>query len=260
MDLDDLEFVQTGVDGLDDLMERGILSGSVTLIVGNPGSGKSIFGLQTLHHAAEEGETGLYISLEEDRERLLAHMQGFEWVDDDLLDGEDLLIEDYDPFSVADAVEGWLAEEQETLSMAPMDTAQPPVILQELEDHDPDRVVVDSLTAVSSAFSDDDRRQRRYISSLFRYFRENGIDAFVIVESQSLPDQITESGQAEFLADGVILLHRQQHARGIEVFKMRGSSFREKVAPMSIEPGDGIVVRPDEQFFPEDESGNVSFT
>lgn len=61
-----------GIKGLDALMGNGLLRRSVTLISGSAGIGKSTMGLQFLLEGARRGEKGLYVTLEERPEQLMA--------------------------------------------------------------------------------------------------------------------------------------------------------------------------------------------
>jgi circadian clock protein KaiC len=62
----------SGIPGLDALLRGGFLRRSVTLVSGSAGVGKTVFGLQFLLEAAAKQETGLYVTLEEGPEQLLA--------------------------------------------------------------------------------------------------------------------------------------------------------------------------------------------
>ncbi len=64
--------MSSGIPGLDELMGSGFLKRSVTLLSGSAGVGKSMFGLQFLLEGATRGEPGLYVTLEEGPEQLLA--------------------------------------------------------------------------------------------------------------------------------------------------------------------------------------------
>ncbi|HET9452483.1 MAG TPA: ATPase domain-containing protein, partial [Aggregicoccus sp.] len=66
----------SGVPGLDALLGGGLLRRSVTLVSGSAGVGKSVFGVQFLLEGARRKEPGLYITLEEGPEQLLASAQG----------------------------------------------------------------------------------------------------------------------------------------------------------------------------------------
>ena len=64
--------LKSGVPGLDELVGDGLLRRSVTLVSGSAGVGKTTFGLQFLLEGAKGGERGLYVTLEEGPEQLLA--------------------------------------------------------------------------------------------------------------------------------------------------------------------------------------------
>src|SRR6202012_1316466 len=57
----------TGVDELDRVLGGGVGPGSVTLLAGDPGGGKSTLLLKVAHHWATLGRRALYVSGEESR-------------------------------------------------------------------------------------------------------------------------------------------------------------------------------------------------
>ena len=60
------EFVKTGVDGLDSILNGGIVENAAVLVSGNPGTGKSILGMQYLYNGVEMfDEGGIYLTFEE---------------------------------------------------------------------------------------------------------------------------------------------------------------------------------------------------
>ena len=73
------EYVKTGIEGFDKLLEKGIPKGASVLISGGTGSGKTIMGLQILANAAKKGKKSLYMSFEESEDRLKEHMEDFGW-------------------------------------------------------------------------------------------------------------------------------------------------------------------------------------
>jgi circadian clock protein KaiC len=59
------ERVLTGVEGLDAMLDGGLLRGSTTLVKGAPGTGKTCLGLEFLSTGAQrEGEAGAFITFE----------------------------------------------------------------------------------------------------------------------------------------------------------------------------------------------------
>ncbi len=57
--------ISTGIDELDLLVEGGFRAGRSYLIVGEPGTGKTIFGLQFLYKGLLNGEKSLYVAIDE---------------------------------------------------------------------------------------------------------------------------------------------------------------------------------------------------
>lgn len=58
----------TGIAGLDEVTHGGLPHAGAVLVIGEPGSGKTILGLQILARAIERGEGGVLVSFEESRE------------------------------------------------------------------------------------------------------------------------------------------------------------------------------------------------
>lgn len=61
----------TGIDGMEEMLGGGLAPRTTTLVVGTPGSGKTISGLAFLHEGARAGEPGLFIGYHETPEVLL---------------------------------------------------------------------------------------------------------------------------------------------------------------------------------------------
>ena len=75
----------TGITGLDEITGGGIPRGRTTLVVGGPGSGKTIFALQFLVNGARDlGEPGIFVAFEEASPRIVANAESFGWNLDEL--------------------------------------------------------------------------------------------------------------------------------------------------------------------------------
>ena len=57
--------VRTGIDGLDDILRGGLPSGSIYLVKGAPGVGKTTLALQFVLAGIAQGEKTLYFALSE---------------------------------------------------------------------------------------------------------------------------------------------------------------------------------------------------
>ncbi|HEU4728826.1 MAG TPA: ATPase domain-containing protein [Kofleriaceae bacterium] len=72
--------VDTGIPGLDMILNGGLFQGGVYIVEGSPGSGKTILGNQICFHRAERGDSTIYITLlAESHTRLIAHLRGMEF-------------------------------------------------------------------------------------------------------------------------------------------------------------------------------------
>src|SRR3954469_10090528 len=71
--------VATGISGLDDVLGGGLTPHRLYLVEGDPGAGKTTLGLQLLMAGIERGETGMYVSLSETKDELLAVAESHGW-------------------------------------------------------------------------------------------------------------------------------------------------------------------------------------
>jgi circadian clock protein KaiC len=71
--------VATGVEGLDDVLSGGLTRGSLFLLEGQPGTGKTTIALQFLIEGQKAGERSLYITLSETRQELISTAASHGW-------------------------------------------------------------------------------------------------------------------------------------------------------------------------------------
>ena len=64
-----------GIAELDTMLRGGVRSGSITMLVGSSGSGKTVFGMQFLAEGVRRGERGLYFGFFEHPDAILAKCQ-----------------------------------------------------------------------------------------------------------------------------------------------------------------------------------------
>ncbi len=69
--MSEIERLKTGVPSFDPLIEGGIPRGFFVSIVGEPGTGKTIFSLHFATQGAREGDKVIYVTTEESRESVL---------------------------------------------------------------------------------------------------------------------------------------------------------------------------------------------
>ncbi|WP_101296528.1 RAD55 family ATPase [Halegenticoccus soli] len=222
------EQVKTGVEGLDSILNGGIAADASVLVSGNPGTGKSIFGLQFLYEGVRRyDEKGIYVSFEEtdDDIRGAAESVGFsEWA---------AFVEEGD-VRVYDK-RGMLGEETFT---AVIDA-----LLDDLDGGGYRRIVVDSLT-MFQLFFDDEREKRTYLLKFVDILKENGLTSLLINEQGAVFPE-TEIGLENFLTDGNVYFIQTPTDSGVNryvwVAKMRKQDIDTDIFPMEIGEG-GITV------------------
>jgi len=222
------DLVSTGVDGLDSILNGGITDRSTVLVSGNPGTGKSIFGIQYLHTGVTEfDERGVYVSFEEDAEdiRRAAESVGF---DDfgDLVDEGEIVIHD----------------KREMLRDGDFSNAVDR-LLETIDDGSFDRLVLDSLS-MFQLFFDDEQEKRTYLLKFSDILKGNGLTSLLVNEQGAVfPD--TEVGLENFLTDGNIYFIQTPTESGVSryvwVAKMRKQDIDTDIFPMEIGEG-GITV------------------
>ena len=245
----DKNFIRLGIDGLDSLFAKGIPKGTSVLVAGGPGTGKTLFCLHMLNYAAEKGEKCLYLSFEESETRLMQHMHDFGWNPEKLAKNGNLMIRRIDPFEISRSMEALLAQAKGEL-LIPVEGLTDFIP----KGFKPDRIVIDSITALTAAFAGKEDSYRSYIEQSFLYFEKLGATVFLVSESEDAPKKLSPTGVEEFLADGVIIIYNiskgDVRERSVEILKMRGSRFEEKRVALQITDS-GIVVYPEQRVFTE---------
>jgi len=229
-----LRRVSTGIEGLDELIGGGFPEGRIILVVGGPGTGKTLFSMQYLYHGATKlGEKGIFVSLDETAKKLKDNMAlfGFD-IDKPQKEGKISILE---------------------LTPTQFISIKPSGLMHLLKDivkssSDVKRLVLDPIT--SMVIQEKDIYHRRLeIVRLFSFLSDIGCTTVVTSESRfSLLRR--RFNVEEFLSDGVIILHkfvlkgRVIHA--VQVEKMRGVIHDTQLHPYRVLKDKGIVVYPKE--------------
>jgi circadian clock protein KaiC len=70
----------TGVPGFEEIADGGLPRGGLTVVLGGPGAGKTIFGMQVLASGVrDDHEPGILVAFEESADRILDNTEGFAW-------------------------------------------------------------------------------------------------------------------------------------------------------------------------------------
>lgn len=214
--------INTGINGLDDLIEGGIPENFITLVSGTSGTGKTTFCMQFLAEGVKKyNEKGLYIGLGEDIEIIQKAMSNYGMDLDKLADQDDLVFADIPALDI---------DEVRTL-------------LEGISD-DTKRLVIDPLSALLFRYRDMELRQK--VRELIEIIRAKNITALITTELPEDSSGISRFGIEDFLSDGIIVLYYFREGakryRGLEVRKMRGTNHSSDIHLYKINSGQGIQV------------------
>ncbi len=226
-----IEFLPVRVAEFDSHLDAGgIERGSTILISGGCGTGKSTFCMQSLYHSLLKGEKAVYILFEETAEKLKRHMRNnYGW---DLAKFEEkgkFAVLKINPFKIARSVEASLLKQRRAL-LVQVEQLELPFV--------PDKIVVDSLSALSVAFMGNSENYRYYIKHMFDSLNQYDSVNFIISETEQDPGIYSRTGIEEFLADGVIVLYNvktgNSRRRAVEILKMRCTNHSKTLLPYSL--------------------------
>ena len=232
-----MEVVNTGIGGFDPLFTSGgYPKGNTILVIGGPGSGKSIFSMQFICKGATEyGEPGIYVTFDETPEKMKRHMKAFGW-DLEALEAEKKLI-------IIDAASSRAGEEQrsEHSIQAGLDINNTIYELQKaIEEIDAKRLVIDSLS-IMNLHAQNDAQIRTSMLRLSTALSATKVTSLVINDAKTNTIGIHEFPQEAFVFDGVLTLNldTDTQERRVSIRKMRGTkhvigSFRFDISESGI--------------------------
>ncbi len=225
-----MERVSTGIPGLDELLEGGFPSGSLILLSGGPGTGKTTFGLSYIYHGSLSGEPGVFISLEEEPEQIVRNSERFGWkVGKQIKSGKmDVVRLDLYDFSSLRSV-----IEENVLRLNAR------------------RIVIDPAT-ILGMFLEHPLEIRKGLVELGKQLKKTGATSIISCEIPEGSDSVSPYGVEEFVSDGIVVLRRvmegNMYTRVLSILKMRGTNHSTRLHPVRIGPG-GIEVFSKEEVF-----------
>jgi circadian clock protein KaiC len=230
----DTKTVKTGIEGLDEIVGGGLPRNHLYLVQGDPGNGKTTFGIQFLLEGVRAGERNLYINLSESEAELRTVAASHGWS----LDGLHLFElkpsrERLDPagdYTLLHPSEVELSQSMQTL-------------LEEVERVKPSRVVIDSLSDLR-LLAEHHLRYRRQVLMLKEYFAGKNCTVVLLDDRQTPKDDF----HLQTVAHGVISLEKHVPLYGpakrrLCVVKLRGVQYPDGYHDYRIVKG-GIVAYP----------------
>lgn len=221
------ERLTSGDEGLDKILGGGLPMNGINLIIGLPGSGKTMLSQQFVFAGATEKRPAIYLStVSEPFEKMLRYGQTLSFFDRNAI-GRSVYYED---LGGTVGSQGGLAAVTKRIGAL-------------IKERRPGIIAIDSFKGLA-AFADDAQAFRRFLHDLAALLTAFPVTSFWIGEYS---DEETRAAPESAVADGIIALgtHRanERTLRLIEVMKLRGSGFRSGRHGYRLS-SDGITVFP----------------
>jgi len=229
-----LDKAATGIQGLDDLTDGGFPRGRTTLIVGTPGTGKTLMGVEfAIKGAAEYNEPAVIMAFEETGEELAANVRSLGYDLKKLAASKKLIVDHV-------KVERHEIEETGEYDLEGLFIR----LDHSIKSIGAKRVVLDTLESLFAGLPNAGIL-RAELRRLFGWLKDKGMTSVITAEAGN--GHLTREGLEEYVSDCVILLdHRMEDqvpTRRLRVLKYRGSSHGTNEYPFLITDR-GICVMP----------------
>ncbi|MBZ6076754.1 RAD55 family ATPase [Microvirga puerhi] len=221
-----IEKLSTGIEGLDTILEGGVLRGGIYIVQGTPGAGKTILGNQLCFNHAARGGRALYVTLlAETHGRMLAHIGQLGFFDEAAIpDGVSYL----SAFRIL-----------ETEGLKGLTEA----LRREIRARDVNLLILDGLVSAEET-AGTPREFKKFIHEL--QIQADLADCTMVLLTSAAADQGFASAE-HTMVDGLIelrsRLRERRSERDLLVHKMRGGGFLRGVHSFQVTDA-GITVQP----------------
>ncbi|MGH7510217.1 MAG: ATPase domain-containing protein [Gemmatimonadales bacterium] len=232
--------ISTGIPGLDELTNGGYFVGSTTVVAGISGVGKSVMGLQYIAEGARRGERSLMLSLDEQVEQIIRNAASI---------GIDLRRE---------VKRSLIRVEYEPPQEIEVDVHFHH-IEQLVEEFQPKRVVIDSLSTYGSNLGTQGRIFRDFFHAMVALMKEHQIAAVYNHENPEMLGMASMMGDFAMssLVDNIILMNWAElgdtFRLGLTIAKMRANPVIRTTREVEVLDGQGMRVLPRELRVPADQ-------
>jgi len=220
-----------GAGPLDELFGGGVFDGSVTMVVGISGVGKTVLGAQLLLEGVAHQKRGLMVSLDEHPEQVMRNT-----------DTLGLSLREHLGSGAIQFFYDCPRELELDVHFAR--------IIQIIEEHHVERLIVDGMTSYTGALADE-QQYREFCHALISYSKDHLMTTFLSYENPELfgVNQYMPDFPVSSLVDNIVLLNFVELGntlhRAITVAKARGSANQFVTREFTIGPG-GITLVPED--------------
>lgn len=216
----EVESVPSGIPEMDELLNGGLERGTISLITGPSGVGKSTLGLQFAKESAGRGERTVVYLFEEAKETLVQRCESVNIPVKAMLRQGTLSIVELEP-----------------LNFSPDEFIN--LIRTEVEEKGSKIVMIDSVSGYRISFADIEENLLQHLHRMAQYLRIRGVTTLLINEVESITGDFraTEVG-ISYLVDNIVFLRfleiKGEMRKAIGVLKKRLSDFEKTLREIEI--------------------------
>lgn len=219
-----LSKVATGIQGFDDLSLGGLPRNRTTLVMGGPGTGKTVFALQALVNAARERkQPGIFVAFEESTDEIFANAATFDWRLPALANGALFFLDARLSPSVVQSGDFELAGMLAILAAKKHELGASWIVFDGID--------------VLLALLHNPGAEMREIYRLRDWLAHNELTALITAKIDGESSGAMSYGFMQFMVDCVIRFDRRLEqlipVRRLEIVKYRGSGFAQGEFPLS---------------------------
>jgi circadian clock protein KaiC len=228
--------IATGIHGFDELSLGGLPQNRTTLLKGGPGSGKTVFALQSLVNAVRRHrQRGIFVAFEESTRRIVANAATFDW-------GLPALARSKLFFLDAQL-------SPEVVQSGEFDLSGMLAMLKAKKDAIGAKWIVFDGIDVLLTLLRNPVAEMREIYRIRDWLADNEVNAIITAKIDGGSSDIVKYGFMQFMVDCVIRFEaRLEHGvslRRLEITKYRGSDFVTGEFPVSFGPAGMAVAAPE---------------
>ena len=220
------EKYESGIKGLDSLVDGGLARGSSTLIAGPAGAGKSSIATAYAVNAAKHNERSAFFIFDESKSTLIARAAGFGLKLGELAESGIVSITQVDP-----------------AQLSPGEFSH--LVRQAVEKDGASLVVIDTLNGYLQSMPDE-RFLLLHIHELLTYLNQQGVVTLLITAQYGLVGSLESPIDASYLADAMIALRYFEGSgrvrQAISMVKNRHGAHERTIRELILSSKDGIVV------------------
>jgi len=228
-----IDRISSGIEGLDKLLQGGMIKNSINSVVGSSGTGKTTVALAYVYQGLLEGDHILYLSFEETPSKLIAEAESLGIKIKEISSNYNDLIH--------------LVESEKIVEFM---TNILPALAQKLKHKNVKhtRIILDPLTPILWEFPSE-KEQRKVLTKIYHHLSSLGTVLQTIEEPNAFGQ--TDIGAVEtrvpiYLSDSVIHIQNLglggKYNRTCKIIKSRRTAHHEGIYPLNFVVGQGIVI------------------